>query len=92
MCTLLTIVQVLSITCNNTSANDTMIDKLSKLLKEFPGSANHTRCFNHILNLIAKSIMRQFDLPKAKVGEALEATAEALVWVLVVILRVKKCP
>ena len=56
-----------------------MIDKLSKLLKEFPGSANHTRCFNHILNLIAKSIMRQFDLPKAKVGEALEATAEALV-------------
>lgn len=79
MCTLLTIVQVLSITCDNASANDTMIDELAKLLNEFPGSANRTRCFNHILNLVAKSIMRQFDLPKARVGEALEAAAEALV-------------
>ena len=56
-----------------------MIDELAKLLNEFPGSANRTRCFNHILNLVAKSIMRQFDLPKARVGEALEAAAEALV-------------
>ena len=78
MCRLLTIVQVLSVTCNNASANDTMIDKLSELLEEFPGSANRTRCFNHILNLVAKSVMKQFDLPKARAGEALDAAAEAL--------------
>jgi hypothetical protein len=79
MCTLLTIVQVLSVTCNNASANDTMIDELSELLEEFPGSANRTRCFNHILNLVAKSVMKQFDVPKARAGEALDAAAEALV-------------
>ena len=78
MCRLLTIVQVLSVTCDNASANNTMIDKLSELLEEFPGSANHTRCFNHILNLVAKSVMKQFDLPKARAGEALDAAAEAL--------------
>ena len=32
----------------------------------------------HILNLIAKSILKQFDLPKAKVDEALDAAAWAL--------------
>lgn len=55
-----------------------MIDELSVLLEEFPGSANRTRCFTHILNLVAKSIMKQFDVPKAKEGEALDAAAEAL--------------
>jgi hypothetical protein len=55
-----------------------MIDELSELLDEFPGSANRTRCFTHIINLVAKSIMKQFDLPKARVGEALDAAAQAL--------------
>jgi len=70
--------QVLSITCDNASSNDSMIDELSVLLKEFPGSVNRTRCFTHTLNLVAKSIMKQFDLPKAKAGDALDAAAEAL--------------
>lgn len=43
-----------------------MIDHLATLLTEFPGSANRTRCFAHILNLVAKCIMRQFDGPKSK--------------------------
>ena len=59
---LLTFFQVLSVTCDNVAPNDTMIDKLAKLLEEFPGAANRTRCFTHILNLVAKSIMKQFDL------------------------------
>jgi hypothetical protein len=58
--------QVLSITCDNASPNDTMIDKLSSMLEDFPGAANWTRCFSHILNLVAKCVMKQFDLPKAK--------------------------
>ncbi|KAF8964442.1 hypothetical protein BDZ97DRAFT_1624243, partial [Flammula alnicola] len=53
--------QILSVTCDNASANNAMIDHLATLLAEFPGSANQTRCFTHILNLVAKCIMRQFD-------------------------------
>jgi len=55
-----------------------MIDELSTLLEDFPGAPNRTRCFSHILNLVAKSIMKQFDLPKAKAGEALSDAVEAL--------------
>jgi len=43
-----------------------MIDHLAILLEAFPGSANRTRCFTHILNLVAKCIMKQFDAPKKK--------------------------
>ena len=43
-----------------------MIERLADILTEFPGSANRTRCFAHILNLVAKGIMRQFDSPKGK--------------------------
>jgi hypothetical protein len=55
-----------------------MIDELSELLDDFPGAANRTRCFTHILNLVAKSILKQFDLPKAEADEALDAAAQAL--------------
>jgi len=41
-----------------------MIDHLATLLDNYPGSANRTRCFTHILNLVAKCIMKQFDTPK----------------------------
>ena len=58
--------------------NDTMIDELAKLLEEFPGAANRTRCFTHILNLVTKSVMKQFNLPKAKAGKVLDAAAQAL--------------
>ena len=40
-----------------------MINELAKLVDDFPGSANQTRCFLHILNLIVKSIIQQFDVP-----------------------------
>jgi hypothetical protein len=42
-----------------------MIEELGVLLDDFPGAANQTRCFLHILNLVVKSIIKQFDLPKA---------------------------
>ena len=44
-----------------------MIEHLSTLIKNFPSTANQTWCFNHILNLMAKSILRQFDTPKKAV-------------------------
>jgi len=58
--------QILSITCNNATNNDKMIDELELLLEDFPGAANRARCFTHILNLVVKSIMKQFDLPQVK--------------------------
>ena len=43
-----------------------MIHELAKLVDNFPGSANQTRCFLHILNLVVKSIIQQFDIPTSK--------------------------
>ena len=43
-----------------------MIEELAHLIDDFPGPANQTRCFLHILNLVVKSIIRQFDPPKSK--------------------------
>jgi hypothetical protein len=43
-----------------------MINQLANLLNLFPGPDNQTRCFVHVLNLIAKSIIRQFDVPKTQ--------------------------
>jgi len=55
-----------------------MIDELRDLLSSFPGGANRTRCFAHIINLIAKTIIRQFDIPKAKEGELVDVAMAEL--------------
>ena len=70
--------QILSITCDNASNNDTMIAELANLLDDFPGPANQTRCFTHILNLVVKSVIRQFDLPKSKGDKILDDAAKEL--------------
>jgi TATA-binding protein-associated factor Taf7 len=41
-----------------------MIKHLSTLVDSFPGAPNQTRCFTHILNLVAKSVLHQFDVAK----------------------------
>jgi hypothetical protein len=43
-----------------------MIDQLAGKLVDFPGASNRARCFTHILNLVVKSIMHQFDIPKKR--------------------------
>jgi hypothetical protein len=64
-CRMLTVaMQVLSITCDNASCNDTMIDELEDMIPKFPGAANRTRCFNHIVALVAVRVVQQFDVPK----------------------------
>ena len=71
--------QILSVTCDNASNNDAMIEELADLLDDFPGPANQTRCFTHVLNLVVKSIIRQFDSPDSKNDKHLdEATNEML--------------
>jgi hypothetical protein len=49
-----------------------MIDELVDLLPRFPGQANRCRCFLHIVNLIAKTLLKQFDVPKKGVDAALD--------------------
>jgi hypothetical protein len=53
-----------------------MIEHLSTLIENFPGAANQTRCFSHILNLVAKSILQQFEVRK-KVGDDPDDTDDA---------------
>lgn len=44
-----------------------MIQELEILTPEFAGFASHTWCFLHIVNLVAKSFLHQFDAKKATV-------------------------
>ncbi|KAL4264915.1 Zinc finger BED domain-containing [Pleurotus pulmonarius] len=53
--------KILSLTCDNASANDAMIEELAKIVLQFKGEKNRVRCFAHIINLVAKSLLRQFD-------------------------------
>ena len=41
-----------------------MVVELPNPLPDFPGAANQTHCFLHVLNLVVKSILWQFDIPK----------------------------
>ena len=70
--------QILGVTCDNASNNDKMIEHLATLIDSFPGAANQTRCFTHILNLVAKSVLRQFEAPKAKEGNVIDDAAKQL--------------
>ena len=55
-----------------------MIEELADLLDNFPGEVNWTRCFTHILNLFAKSIIKQFDVPQAHANKVLDDVAKEL--------------
>lgn len=55
-----------------------MIAELAILLNDFPGAANQTRCFTHVLNLVVKSIIKQFDLPKGQADKDLDVAAKEL--------------
>jgi len=70
--------QILGVTADNASNNDKMIEHLATLIDTFPGAANQTQCFTHILNLVAKSVLRQFEAPKAKGGKVLDDAAREL--------------
>ena len=41
-----------------------MIEHLATIIETFPSTANQTRCFAHILNLVAKCVLRQFEALK----------------------------
>ncbi|KAG2055696.1 hypothetical protein BDR06DRAFT_882096, partial [Suillus hirtellus] len=67
---------ILSVTADNTSNNDTMTAKLEALVAHFGGESIQTHCFLHVVNLIAKSFIKEFDLPDKEVKEVLSSTEE----------------
>ena len=45
-----------------------MISCLSGDLPSFPGKANHVRCFLHVINLVAKTLLSPFQAPESGSG------------------------
>lgn len=66
---------MLTVTVDNASNNDKMVTELAELIPSFPGSTNQVRCFAHILNLVAKTVIRQFDSGKNARNEDDDAAA-----------------
>ena len=64
----------MSVTCDNASNNDTMVEEMDWLIASF-SATSRTRCFLHIVNLIAKSLLKQFEIkkPKTKPGDVPQA-------------------
>jgi hypothetical protein len=56
-----------------------MVKALGDILVAFPGESSRTRCFSHIINLIAKSILKQFDINKAQKGETVDEALQELI-------------
>ncbi|KAG2060652.1 hypothetical protein BDR06DRAFT_967098 [Suillus hirtellus] len=63
--------KILSITANNAENNDMMMAELADKVVHFRGEIARTQCFLHIVNLVAKSILKQFDIPKKQVDNLL---------------------
>lgn len=49
-----------------------MVDTLGSNVPVFEGAIGHVRCFVHVVNLVAKSLLRQFDVPKAHAEQVLD--------------------
>ena len=45
------------------TSNDAMVDTLARQVPHFKGQSSCTCCFLHIINLVAKLLMCQFDVP-----------------------------
>ena len=45
-----------------------MIESITKIISHFPGAANCARCTAHIVNLVSKIILWQFDARKKTIG------------------------
>jgi hypothetical protein len=69
---------MLALTLDSASNNDTMVKTLQEKVAAFAGKASQIRCFNHVLNLTAHTLVKQFDTPKAKADTALAKAELAL--------------
>ena len=55
-----------------------MIEHLATLIDTFPGATNQTRCFAHILNLVDKNVLHQFEAPQEKGNKVMDKAAREL--------------
>lgn len=55
-----------------------MINELEGCLEKFSRVESRMRCFTHIVNLIVQTIIRQFDIPKAKEGGLVDGAMKEL--------------
>ena len=74
------LLKILSVTCNNTSTNDVMMDELEFTLAHFEGQVTRVWCILHVGNLVAKCIIKQFNVPCKQGGKdhELHALVEGL--------------
>ena len=68
----------MSITCDNASNNDVMVNELETLLPSF-STVNHTRCFLDVNNLVARTLVKQFDTPKQTADQDFDEENEVLI-------------
>jgi len=59
--------QMLAVTCDNASSNDTMTLELKNKVNSFDGQAAWVQCFLHVGNLVGKTMVKAFDVPKGMV-------------------------
>lgn len=55
-----------------------MVERLAELLEVFGGDFARTRCFLHILNLTAKSLLKQFDVKAVQDAEEVDEDVRRL--------------
>jgi hypothetical protein len=55
-----------------------MINELVDMLPNVLGQENHCYCFLHIVNLIAKTLLKQFDVPKKDAESVLDNAEKVL--------------
>jgi hypothetical protein len=63
------------VSCDDASNNEKMADEMEHLLPAF-SSGNRVRCFTHVLNLIAKALLKQFEMAKKSENEDDDFTEE----------------
>ncbi len=69
--------QLLAVTGDNAAPNDTMVEELAKRLDDFGGMSHRGRCFDHVVNLCAKAVLRPFDAERKKQGKELTKAEQA---------------
>jgi hypothetical protein len=57
-----------------------MVDELADHVADFQGSPSRARCFLHVVNLVAKSIIRVFDIKKKDLDAALRSGDVRVEW------------
>ena len=68
--------QLLALMANNASPNDVMVDRLEDLIPSFGGAANRVHCFDHVMNLVTKSLLAPFDGGSGETSSSLEGEGD----------------